>query len=57
LHCTAVALVNLLIDQKQPEQAFEWANLATVADLADYSRLVNAKVTNPEAQKVIGTKF
>ncbi|MDD1428645.1 CHAT domain-containing protein, partial [Dolichospermum sp. ST_sed9] len=50
---TAVALVDLLIDQKQPERAFEWANLATVADLADYSRLVNAKVTNPEAQTAI----
>jgi CHAT domain-containing protein/Tfp pilus assembly protein PilF len=50
---TAVALVDLLIDQKQPERAFEWANLATVADLADYSRLVNAKVANPEAQQVI----
>jgi CHAT domain-containing protein len=51
----AVALINLLIDQNQPERerAFEWANLITVADLADYSRLVNAKVTNPEAQKAI----
>jgi CHAT domain-containing protein/Tfp pilus assembly protein PilF len=49
----AVVLIDLLIDQKQPERAFEWANLATVADLADYSRLVNAKVTNPEAQTAI----
>ncbi|MFW9262397.1 tetratricopeptide repeat protein [Nostoc sp. CALU 546] len=49
----AVALVDLLIEQNQPERAFELANLATVADLADYSRLVNAKVANPEAQKAL----
>jgi CHAT domain-containing protein/Tfp pilus assembly protein PilF len=48
-----VALVDLLIDEKQPERAFEWANLATVADLADYSRLIDAKVPNPEAQTAI----
>ncbi|MGF1675272.1 MAG: tetratricopeptide repeat protein [Rivularia sp. (in: cyanobacteria)] len=47
------ALVDLLIEQNQPERAFEWANLATVTDLADYTRLVNAKVGNPEAQKAI----
>ena len=50
---TAVSLVNLLIDQKQPEKACTWVNLATVADLADYSRLVNAQVANPEAQAAI----
>ncbi|MFM6077998.1 MAG: CHAT domain-containing protein [Dolichospermum sp.] len=50
---TAVALVDLLIDQNQPEKAFAWVNLATVADLADYSRLVNAQVANPEAQAAI----
>ncbi|MDZ8050587.1 MAG: CHAT domain-containing protein, partial [Aulosira sp. ZfuVER01] len=50
---TAVALVDLLIGQKQPESAFEWANLATVAELADYSRLLNAKVANAEAQKAL----
>ncbi|WP_235595796.1 CHAT domain-containing protein [Mastigocoleus testarum] len=49
----AVGLIDLLIDQNQPERAFEWANLATVADLADYSRLVDAKVSNPQAQKAI----
>ena len=48
-----VALIDLLIDQKQPEKAFTWVNLATVADLADYSRLVNAQVANPEAQAAI----
>ncbi|MFM6010546.1 MAG: tetratricopeptide repeat protein, partial [Dolichospermum sp.] len=50
---TAISLVNLLIDQNQPEKAFAWVNLATVADLADYSRLVNAQVANPEAQAAI----
>ncbi|MFW9258847.1 CHAT domain-containing protein [Nostoc sp. CALU 546] len=50
---SAVGLIDLLINQNQPARAFEWANLATVADLADYSRLVDAKVANPEAQKAI----
>lgn len=50
---SAVGLIDLLIDQNQPARAFEWANLATVADLADYSRLVDAKVANLEAQKAI----
>jgi len=49
----AIALVDLLIEQNQKESAFEWANLATVADLTDYSRLVNAKIANPEAQKAL----
>jgi len=49
----AIILIDLLINQNQPERAFEWANLATVADLADYSRLVKAKVANAEAQKAI----
>ncbi|MDM3845653.1 MAG: tetratricopeptide repeat protein [Aphanizomenon gracile PMC638.10] len=46
----AIALIDLLITEKQPEKAFTYANLATVADLADYSRLVNVKIANPEAQ-------
>ena len=50
---TPIALIDLLLNQNQRERAFEWANLATVADLADYSRLVNAKVANPKAQKAI----
>jgi CHAT domain-containing protein/uncharacterized protein HemY len=49
----AIALIDLLITEKQPEKAFTYANLATVADLADYSRLVNAKIANPEAQAAI----
>ncbi len=49
----AIALIDLLITENQPEKAFTYANLATVADLADYSRLVNAKIANPEAQAAI----
>lgn len=48
-----VALVDILIDQNQPDRAFEWLNLATTFDLADYTRLINAKVSNPEAQRLI----
>ena len=49
----AIALIDLLITENQPEKAFTYANLATVADLADYSRLVNAKIANSEAQAAI----
>jgi CHAT domain-containing protein/Tfp pilus assembly protein PilF len=49
----AIALIDLLITENQPEKAFTYANLATVADLADYSRLVNVKIANPEAQAAI----
>ncbi len=47
----ADALVDVLINQKKYAQAFEWVNLFTTADLADYTRLINAKVANPQAQK------
>ncbi|WP_449418990.1 CHAT domain-containing protein [Phormidium nigroviride] len=50
---TATALTDILIDQNQPDRAFQWVNLATTADLADYTRLINAKVKNPEAQQLI----
>jgi CHAT domain-containing protein len=50
---TVINLAEILIQQNQPEKAFQWLNLATVADLADYNRLINAQVTNPEAQKAI----
>ncbi|MFO7032664.1 hypothetical protein B9T07_22760 [Limnospira fusiformis CCALA 023] len=50
---TPVALVDLLIDQNQPDQAFKWYNLATTFDLADYTRLIDAQVGDPEAQKLI----
>jgi CHAT domain-containing protein/Tfp pilus assembly protein PilF len=48
-----IALTSLLIDQNQPDRAFQWVNIATTADLADYTRLINAKVANPQAQKAI----
>ncbi|GET35989.1 CHAT domain-containing protein [Microseira wollei] len=50
---TAIALISFLIDLNQPEKAFEWLNLFTTADLADYTRLIDAKVTNPQAQQAI----
>ncbi len=50
---TVITLAEVLIQQNQPEKAFQWLNLATTADLADYNRLINAQVTNPEAQKAI----
>jgi len=50
---TPVALISLLIDQNQPEKAFQYANRFTTADLADYTRLINAKVSNPQAQQLI----
>ena len=46
-------LIDLLIQQNQPEKAFEWSNLATTADLADYNRLIDAKVADPDAQKAL----
>jgi CHAT domain-containing protein len=49
----AIALIDLLITENQPKEAFTYANLATVADLADYSRLVNVKIANSEAQAAI----
>jgi CHAT domain-containing protein/Tfp pilus assembly protein PilF len=49
----AVAFVDLLIDQNQADRAFQWVNITTTADLADYTRLIDAKVANPEAQKAI----
>ena len=48
-----IGLISLLIDQNQSDRAYEWVNLTTTADLADYSRLINAKVANLEAQKAI----
>jgi CHAT domain-containing protein/Tfp pilus assembly protein PilF len=50
---TAVALTSLLIDQNQADRAFQWINIATTADLADYTRLIDAKVANPQAQKAL----
>jgi CHAT domain-containing protein/Tfp pilus assembly protein PilF len=50
---TAVDLVDLLIEQNQPDRAYEWINRVTTAELADYTRLIDAKVANPQAQKAI----
>ncbi len=50
---TVITLAEILIQQNQPEKAFEWLNLATTADLADYNRLINAKVADPDAQKAL----
>ncbi|MGK7948612.1 MAG: tetratricopeptide repeat protein [Xenococcaceae cyanobacterium] len=50
---TAIALTDILIKQNQRDKAFEWINLATTTDLADYTRLIDAQVANPEAQKAI----
>jgi len=49
----AVALVEILINENQADRAFQWVNIATTADLADYTRLINAKVANPQAQTAI----
>jgi CHAT domain-containing protein/Tfp pilus assembly protein PilF len=49
----AIALTSLLIDQNQADRAFQWINIATTADLADYTRLIDAKVANPQAQKAL----
>jgi CHAT domain-containing protein/predicted negative regulator of RcsB-dependent stress response len=49
----AIALTSLLIDQNQADRAFQWINIATTADLADYTRLIDAQVANPQAQKTL----
>jgi CHAT domain-containing protein/tetratricopeptide (TPR) repeat protein len=49
----AVALSSLLIDRGALDRAYEWVNRASTADLADYTRLLGAKVANPEAQNAI----
>ena len=48
-----MALVSLLVERKEVERAYQWANLTATAELADYTRLLNAKVANPEAQAAI----
>ncbi len=49
----AASLVELLIEQKRPGEAFTWVNQFATADLADYSRLIEAQVSNPEAQRAL----
>ncbi|WP_337907113.1 CHAT domain-containing protein [Iningainema tapete] len=48
-----IHLVNLLIKQQQFDEAFDWINLFTTTELADYTRLFKAKVRNKEAQKAL----
>ena len=50
---TPIALTDILIDENQADRAFQWVNIATTTDLADYTRLIEAKVANPQAQKAI----
>ena len=50
---TLIALSDILIDQNQPEAAWKWYNLASTFEIADYTRLIDAQVKNPEAQKLI----
>ncbi len=49
----ATSLVELLIEQKRLADAFTWVNLFATADLADYSRLVEARVSDPKAQRAL----
>jgi CHAT domain-containing protein/predicted negative regulator of RcsB-dependent stress response len=46
-------LVGLLIEQQRPADAFRWVNLFGSADLADYSRLIDAQLSDPQAQAAL----
>ncbi|BAZ22350.1 TPR repeat-containing protein [Kalymmatonema gypsitolerans NIES-4073] len=48
-----IYLVNLLIKQQQFDEAFYWVNLFTTTELADYSRLIKAKVRDKKAQTAL----
>jgi CHAT domain-containing protein/Tfp pilus assembly protein PilF len=50
---TAIALIDMLINKKRFDDAFRWANLSSTVDLADYNRIINAKVLNPQVQQEI----
>jgi uncharacterized membrane protein affecting hemolysin expression len=50
-------LAQILIKQNQPEKAFEWLNLATTADLADYNRLIDAKVYESQSNQYLLEKY
>lgn len=52
-HWAASSMVELLIEQKMAAEAFTWLNQFTTADLADYSRLIEARVSDPEAQRAL----
>ncbi|MDJ0599050.1 MAG: tetratricopeptide repeat protein [Crocosphaera sp.] len=49
----AIALTDLLIEQNRVERAYEWINLVTTFELANYTNLIQAKVTNPQAQLAV----
>lgn len=50
---TVSTLVNLLITMQRPVEAFRWQNLFSTADLADYGRIINAQVSDPEIQRAL----
>ena len=52
---TAVALANILIEQNQPQRAYEWVNRFTTYELADYTRCINAdtQVQNLQARQAV----
>lgn len=50
---TAIALADLLIEQNQPDRALEWLSRIETFELADYTRLIDAEVADPEAQRAI----
>lgn len=50
---TAATRVELLITQQRPADAFQWLNLFSSVDLADYGRLIDAQVANIEAQRAL----
>ncbi|MDJ1172776.1 CHAT domain-containing protein [Roseofilum capinflatum] len=50
---SAIALTSLLIQQNRAKEAFTWINRVSTYELADYTRLLGAKVQNPEAQALI----
>jgi CHAT domain-containing protein/tetratricopeptide (TPR) repeat protein len=49
----ADGLVGLLIAQQRPADAFLWLNVFGTADLADYSRLTDAQLSDSQAQAAL----
>lgn len=49
----ANTLVDLLITQQRPAEAFRWLNRFSTTDLADYGRLTDVQVADPEAQRAL----
>jgi CHAT domain-containing protein/Tfp pilus assembly protein PilF len=46
-------LVDLLIREGRTADAYRWVNVYGTVDLADYSRLIGAKLANPDAQRAM----